>query len=60
MTDEERLADIEDNANCAERMQERDHPVEDVRWLIGRVRALTAERDALLVERDAWKIRVTG
>jgi hypothetical protein len=33
---------------------------DDAEWLIDRVRALTAERDQLIVERDAWKIRVTG
>lgn len=33
---------------------------EDIEWLIGRVRALTAERDDLIVERDKWKTRVTG
>jgi hypothetical protein len=33
---------------------------QDVPWLIERVRALTAERDELIVERDAWKTRVTG
>lgn len=56
MTDEERLAEIE-------RRLDNGAPVvlvEDARWLIDRVRALTAERDALLVDRDAWKIRVTG
>lgn len=54
MTDEERLADME-RRNAAGYGEPG-----DIEWLIVRVRALTAERDALIVERDAWKIRVTG
>lgn len=49
MTDEEYLVEIE---ACP--------VVEDVPWLIERVRVLTAERDDLIVERDKWKTRVTG
>lgn len=53
-TDEERLADIE------RRNADGYGEPGDIEWLIVCVRALTAERDALIVERDAWKIRVTG
>lgn len=36
------------------------HARDDVPWLIDRVRALTAERDALVADRDAWKARCLG
>jgi hypothetical protein len=53
VTDEERLAEIEEEYGWADSDS-------NVHWLIDRVRALMAERDELIVERDAWRTRVTG
>lgn len=57
MTDEERLAEIEAYFLSQGGLLD---PIDDAGWLIDYALHLTADRDALLVDRDAWKARCLG